>query len=55
MAYGSVTDQKWSREVRSLLGEAGVRVVQTPLQASAPMRDGERFWYEICSSQTTLE
>ena len=26
-------DRKWSREVRSLLGEAGVRVVQTPLQA----------------------
>src|SRR4029453_3810202 len=36
-------DRKWSREVRSLLGEASVRVVQTPLQAPSANGHAERF------------
>jgi putative transposase len=36
-------DRKWSRDVRSLLGEAGVRVVQTPLQAPNANAHAERF------------
>ena len=36
-------DRKWSREVRRLLGEAGVRVVQTPLQAPNANAHAERF------------
>jgi putative transposase len=35
-------DRKWSRDVRSLLGEAGVRVVQTPLQAPNANAHAER-------------
>jgi putative transposase len=35
-------DRKWSR-VRSLLGEAGVHVVQTPLQAPNANAHAERF------------
>jgi transposase InsO family protein len=36
-------DRKWSRDVRSLLGEAGVHVVQTPLQAPNANAHAERF------------
>jgi putative transposase len=36
-------DQKWSREVRRLLNEAGLRVVQTPLQAPNANAYAERF------------
>jgi transposase InsO family protein len=36
-------DRKWSREVRLVLGDAGVRVVQTPFQAPNANAHAERF------------
>jgi putative transposase len=36
-------DRNWSWEVRRLLGEAGVRVVQTPFQAPNANAFAERF------------
>jgi putative transposase len=36
-------DRKWSPDVRRLLGEAGVHVVQTPLQAPNANAYAERF------------
>ena len=36
-------DRKWSPDVRRLLGEAGVHVVQTPLQAPNSNAYAERF------------
>jgi putative transposase len=36
-------DRKWSGEVRRVLGDAGVRVVQTPLQAPDANAYAERF------------
>jgi transposase InsO family protein len=36
-------DRKWSWEVRRLLGEGGVRVVQTPFQAPNANAFAERF------------
>jgi Integrase core domain len=36
-------DRKWSGDVRQLLGEAGVQVVQTPFQAPNANAHAERF------------
>jgi putative transposase len=36
-------DRKWSREVRRLVGEAGIRVVQTPYRAPNANTYAERF------------
>jgi transposase InsO family protein len=36
-------DRKWSRDVRQLLGDAGVDVVQTPFQAPNANAYAERF------------
>ena len=36
-------DRKWSGEVRRALGDAGIRVVQTPLQAPNANAHAERF------------
>jgi len=36
-------DRKWSREVRRLLGDAGISVAQTPLQAPNANAHAERF------------
>jgi transposase InsO family protein len=36
-------DRKWSGEVRQLLGDAGIRVVQTPFQAPNANAHAERF------------
>ncbi len=36
-------DRKWSGEVRQLLGDAGIHVVQTPLQAPNANAYAERF------------
>jgi transposase InsO family protein len=36
-------DRKWSRPVRQLLDEAGIRVVQTPFQAPNANAHAERF------------
>ena len=36
-------DRKWSRDVRQLLGDAGVHVVQTPFQAPNANAYAERF------------
>ena len=43
-------DRKWSRDVRQLLGDAGVHVVQTPFQAPNANAYAERFVRSINTS-----
>jgi transposase InsO family protein len=51
-------DAKWSAPVRERLGEAGIRVVQTPLQAPNANAYAERFVRSIkheCLSRVILK